>query len=79
MVAITSGNTPLSAAPMTCRQSSHRTAGLVENRTPSGSSRPSSEAMMITGLRPKRSDEPGTRKAIAMDAMPNADMITLIC
>ena len=35
--------------------------------------------MSMTGLRPNRSEEPGTRKATAIEATPNEDMIQLMC
>ena len=49
------------------------------NNKPNGSTNPINDAVSMTGLRPNRSEDPGTRNATAMDATPNEDMIQLMC
>ena len=78
MVAMASGNTPLKAAPTAMHAMIGTSWVPVVNNMPNGSTRPSNEATMMTGLRPNRSDDPGTRNATAIDATPNEDMIQLM-
>src|SRR5277367_6555615 len=79
MVAMASGNTPLSAAPTAMQAMSGASCVPLMDNKPSGSTRPINDAVIMTGLRPNLSEEPGTRNATAMDATPKDDMIQLMC